>query len=68
MYKIELSVDSPEKLVSIIENLGKCEFTLSADIYSLPKKNMEWSEDCYPDIVLLSDISRFLKYGGKDSL
>lgn len=68
MYKIELSVDSPEKLVSVIENLEKCEFPVSVDIYSLPKKKAEWNEDCYPDIILLSDISRFLKYGGRDSI
>lgn len=46
MYKIELSVESREKLVSVIENLEKCAFPLSMDIYSLPKKKAEWNEDC----------------------
>lgn len=69
MYKIELSVDSPEKLVSVIENLEKCEFPVSVGIYSLPKKKMELNESCYPDIILLSDFAEhILKYGGIRSL
>lgn len=68
MYKIEMSVDSLEKVLDVVDSLSQCKFSLSVDIYSLPKKHKKWSEDCYPDIVLLSDISRFLKYGGKDNI
>lgn len=68
MYKIEVSVESLEMLASISDNLAKCEFPLSVDIYCLPKKKARWSEDCYPDMILLSDFSRFLKNGGGDSL
>lgn len=68
MYKIELAMESSEKLLSVIENLDKCEFSLSVDINYLPKKEMEWVEGYYPDIILLSEFSRFLKNGGRDSL
>ena len=68
MYKIELIAESSGKLASIIENLFKCEFSLNVDIYYLPKKEMEWVEGYYPDIILLSEFSRFLKNGGRNSI
>jgi hypothetical protein len=38
MYKIEMSVDSLEKVLDVVDSLGQCKFSLSVDVYHLLKK------------------------------
>lgn len=59
MYKIEISVDSLEKVLDIIDSLGQCKFSLSVDVYSLPIKEKCWTFELLPCLVIPDELRDF---------
>lgn len=56
MYKIEMSVESLEKVLDIIDSLGQCKFPLSVDVYHLPKKEKSWTFESLPCLVIPDEL------------
>ncbi|KSU23888.1 hypothetical protein V6S63_02145 [Lactococcus lactis] len=60
MYKIEMSVDSLEKVLDVVDNLSQCKFSLSVDVYHLPKKEKSWTFELLPCLVIPDELRDLL--------